>query len=268
MPHIEVLANSTSIRAPGYTLVPDHGQGTVQAAVQPTAGRNKRGTRFAGVAAGADTTVAQQNSVLKHLADLDKESQRDVQIAVPSKQRESAGKVQKKTTTNVRRILMSQKSFANHLADEEAFLALQQQHPSSAVPRVPALNASRSTPNVKRSTTSEVQSTQGGLLQPGTARSGVTKRSGARDPLDDEPLLKSQVPSAPSEELMEALLSGPPLSYNAARAAPPPAWKPQRHFCEICGYWGTIKCMKCGARVCGLDCKGAHDDGRCLKFYA
>ena len=92
MPHIEVLANSASIKTPGYTLVPDHGQGTVQAAVlQPTPGRNKRGTRYTGVA-GADTTVAQQNSVLKHLADLDKDSQRDVQIAVPSKQRESAGK--------------------------------------------------------------------------------------------------------------------------------------------------------------------------------
>lgn len=267
MPHIEVLANSTSIRAPGYTLVPDHGQGTVQAAVQPTAGRNKRGTRFAGNA-GADTTVAQQNAVLKHLADLDKDSQRDVQIAVPSKQRESAGKVQKKTTPNVRRILMSQKTFANHLADEEAFLALQQQHPPSAAPRVPALKSSRSTPNIKRSSTSEVQSTHGGVSQTGTARAGGIVSSGARDRLDDEPLLKSQVPSAPSEELMEALLSGPPLSYNAARAAPPPPGKPQRRFCEICGYWGTIKCMKCGARVCGLECKGAHDDGRCLKFYA
>ena len=173
--------------------------------------------------------------------------------------------VQKKTTTNVRRILMSQKTFANHLADEEAFLAQQQQHPSSAVPRVPALKPSRSTPNVKRSSTSEVQSTHGGTSQTGAIRASGIR---ARDPLDDEPLLKSQVPSAPSEAVMESLLSGPPLSYNAARAAPPPPGKPQRHFCEICGYWGTIKCMKCGARVCGLECKGAHDDGRCLKFYA
>lgn len=177
--------------------------------------------------------------------------------------------VHKKTTTNVRRILMSQKTFANHLADEEAFLAQQQQqHPSSVVPRVPALKPSRSTPNVKRSSTSEVQSTHGGTSQMGTVRAGGIVGVGARDPLDDEPLLKSQVPSAPSEEVMESLLSGPPLSYNAARAAPPPPGKPQRYFCEICGYWGTIKCMKCGARVCGLECKGAHDDGRCLKFYA
>lgn len=163
---------------------------------------------------------------------------------------------------------MSQKTFANHLADEEALLALQQQHPSSAAPRVPALNPSRSTPNRKRSSTSEVQSTHGGASKLGDVRAGVIFSPEARDHRDDEPLLKSQVPSAPSEEVMEALLSGPPLSYNAARAAPPPLGKPQRHFCEICGYWGTIKCMKCGARVCGLECKGAHDDGRCLKFYA
>ena len=151
---------------------------------------------------------------------------------------------------------MSQKTFANHLADEEASLALQQQHPSSAPPRLPALKPSRSTPNIKHSSTTSV------------VRAGGIPRSGAKDPLDDEPLLQSQVPSAPSEEVIEALLSGPPLSYNAARAAPPPPGKPQRHFCEICGYWGTIKCLKCGARVCGLECKGAHDDGRCLKFYA
>ena len=165
---------------------------------------------------------------------------------------------------------MSQKTFANHLADEEAFLALQQQQPSSsAAPRVPALKTSRSTPNVKQSSTAEVHPTQSGHSQTSALRAGGgIGKPGVRDPLDDEHLLKSQVPSAPSEEVMEALLSGPPLSYTAARGAPPPLGKPQRHFCEICGYWGTIKCMKCGARVCGLECKGTHDDGRCLKFYA
>ena len=163
---------------------------------------------------------------------------------------------------------MSQKTFANHLADEEAFLALQQQHPSSVAPRVPVLKPSRSTPNMKHSSTSEVQSTHRGDWQTGTVRAGGVFGPRTRDPLDDEPLLKSQVPSAPSVEVMEALLLGPPLSYNTARAAPPPPGKPQRKFCEICGYWGTIKCMKCGASVCGLECKGAHDDGRCLKFYA
>jgi zinc finger HIT domain-containing protein 1 len=172
--------------------------------------------------------------------------------------------VSKKTTPNVRRILMSQKTFANHLADEEAAIAQQQQARQSAI----TLHT-KIVPNLKRASTSELRAIPGSGPSQSTAKPlGGLPPPPNSDPLDDDPLLKSYVPSAPSEEVMEALLSGPPLSYNAARAGPPPAGKPQRHFCEICGYWGTVKCMKCGARVCGLECKGAHDDGRCLKFYA
>lgn len=170
---------------------------------------------------------------------------------------------------------MSQKTFANHLADEEAALAQrQQQQPqhqqigsSVSGSQGSALRPSKSTSDFKRSSTSEPDQRSGtsaGVnLQTGEARSRVL-----RDPLDEEPLLQVKVPTAPSAEEIEALTSAHPLSYNAARSDPPPPHKPQRQFCEICGYWGTVKCMKCGARTCGLECKGAHDDGRCLKFYA
>ena len=85
----------------------------------------------------------------------------------------------------------------------------------------------------------------------------------------NNPLLRSYIPAAPSAAIMEALVSAPPLSYNAARAgAGAAAGKPQRRFCEICGYWGGVRCLKCGARVCGLECLGVHGEGRCLKFYA
>lgn len=174
----------------------------------------------------------------------------------------------KKTTPNVRRILMSQKTFANHLADEEAAIAQQQVTGSSAPTRPPVLKAADSSSNLRRNTKSQTPARPSFMSPVGDVPAGVMPSPAARDPLDDEPLLKVNVPSAPSDVEMEALLSSPPLSYNAARSAPPPPEKPQRHFCEICGYWGTIKCMKCGARVCGLECKGAHDDGRCLKFYA
>ena len=152
-------------------------------------------------------------------------------------------------TPNVRRILMSQKTFANHLADEEAAIA---QHTQNATFSIP-----------KPATLQKISS---------TAASGPSSVAHPTplvvDPLADEPLLKSYVPEAPSMEVMETLITAPPLSYNAARATLPATAKPPRHFCEICGYWGTIKCLKCGARVCGLECKGAHEDGRCLKFYA
>ena len=152
-------------------------------------------------------------------------------------------------TPNVRRILMSQKTFANHLADEEAALAQQSQNPPSSIHKTATLHKSSSTAADVPAAADD--------LSPSLS-----------DPLANEPLLKSYVPKAPSVEVMEELTTATPLSYNAARAVLPANARPQRHFCEICGYWGSIKCLKCGVRVCGLECKGAHDDGRCLKFYA
>ena len=149
-------------------------------------------------------------------------------------------------TSNVRKILSSQKTFANHLADDEAAIT-QQAQSSQAVP----------VSNVRR---------QSGIVK---FISAVTSEDEAPDdPSQDEPLLKSYVPQVPSAELMDALTSAPPLSYSAAYATLPDNPRPQRHFCEVCGYWGTIKCLKCGARVCALECKTTHDEGRCLKFYA
>lgn len=87
MPGVEVLANSTSIRAPGWALVPDTGRGPSQAAPQSSTKRG-RAARASNLG-GGDTTARQQNAVLKHLADLDKDSNRDVQVPVP---KDSAGR--------------------------------------------------------------------------------------------------------------------------------------------------------------------------------
>ncbi len=81
MPGIEVLPNSTAIRAPGWALVPDTGRGPSQVASQATTKRG-RAARASNIG-GGDTTARQQNAVLKHLADLDRDSHRDVQISVP-----------------------------------------------------------------------------------------------------------------------------------------------------------------------------------------
>ncbi|KAK5102700.1 hypothetical protein LTS08_003500 [Lithohypha guttulata] len=82
---------------------------------------------------------------------------------------------------------------------------------------------------------------------------------------DDDPLLRSStydVPPMPTDRVMQLLVSEPPLTYNAARATqldedkrPPP-----RHFCAICGYWGRVKCKKCGEFTCGtMECWKAHE---------
>lgn len=41
---------------------------------------------------------------------------------------------------------------------------------------------------------------------------------------------------------------------------------PPRYFCEVCGYWGRVRCTKCGARVCALDCLEVHRE-ECLARY-
>ncbi len=196
-----------------------------------------------------------------------------------------------KATQSVRRILMSQKTFANHIADEEAAVAAQaQQSQSVVITSTPRAAASRvlktPTSRLKRSSTSASASASTSTPVPTppstttkltthtplpptniASRTGLSPGSGP-SPDDKNPLLRSYIPAAPSEAVLRALVSAPPLSYTAARALPSSSGRPQRRFCEICGYWGRVKCLKCGARVCGLECKGVHDDGRCLRFYA
>ena len=86
MPGVEVLPNSTATKAPGWALVPDTGLAPSHVAVQTT---TKRGRAARTTNLGGESTVRQQSAVLKHLADLDKDNHRDVQIAVP---KETGGK--------------------------------------------------------------------------------------------------------------------------------------------------------------------------------
>ncbi|KAI4227267.1 MAG: hypothetical protein L6R36_002536 [Xanthoria steineri] len=267
MPGIEVLPNSASITAPGWAYVPDNGFDPSKTALQPS-GARKRAARTTGLAAG-DTTARQQNATLKHLLELDKDNHREVQIPVPARFKDKTG-AKVKTTPNVRRILTSQKTFANHLADEEAALVTQEQPAPSAAPRTPAPTLLRTASVGRRSSTVAREPLAAGEGQSATVTPHASVEKSGRFSSEDvggsNPLLRSYIPQIPSAAVMEALLAGPPLSYNAARSAPS-IGKPPRHFCEICGYWGNVRCLKCGARVCGLDCKNAHDEGRCLKFY-
>lgn len=88
--------------------------------------------------------------------------------------------------------------------------------------------------------------------------------------LDKEPLLKTVgLPPKPSARVMAALLAEPPLSYAAARATPlePEKQTPRRHFCAVCGYWGKVRCRKCGERTCGLlECWKGHEVAGCVPY--
>ncbi|EYE90918.1 putative HIT finger domain protein [Aspergillus ruber CBS 135680] len=299
MYHIELLPNSTSHITPGWTYVPDRGFDPAKAAITPAIGR-KRGIRDPG--GRGDLSSRENNAIIRHLAELDRENHRDVQIAVPVKQKEPAGRgTRGKTTTNTRRILQSQKTFRNHLDDEEAHLSQTTQTTASNAPPRLSISSKVTKPSARRSSTplttpktepatkqrkqSAAAQQQRQQHQPSEPPAETSKPDTPAEPTaetetelpakkqrliaseyDNDPLLRSRIPSAPSERIMQALLSEPPLSYNAARAGPPVTKKAPRFFCCICGYWGKIRCRNCHVRMCGLGCYKVHEDSRCGAF--
>jgi len=167
-----------------------------------------------------ENTAARQRQINSRISDLEKDNYRDPQILVPKKEA-GASRVSSRTkgsaSQNVRRVLASQKTFVNHLADEEAFN--------------PSYRSRRATSDPESDVEMEVEA------------------------FDD-----------PESALDDAENGGLPLGY--ARAMSRPSRRPGRTFCEICGYWGTYRCGKCGARYCGLECSALHQETRCQKFYA
>jgi zinc finger HIT domain-containing protein 1 len=151
-----------------------------------------------------------------------------------------------------------------------------QQTPMPPPPR--PRTASTSTPsNLKResstdlpaptSTTPKSRTSTAATSQPPPSIGGSVALLPVNPALDNEPLLKSHIPKMPSGRVMEALLSEPPLTYNAARAKPLHNGTPVRYFCAICGYWGKVKCRKCGERTCGLmECWKGHETAGCTPY--
>ena len=87
-------------------------------------------------------------------------------------------------------------------------------------------------------------------------------------PGDADPLLASYIPPFPADDELKALMTAPPLSYLEARATWGEEEKryPVRAFCAVCGYWGRVKCLKCGTRVCALECLETHRE-ECFTRY-
>lgn len=77
--------------------------------------------------------------------------------------------------------------------------------------------------------------------------------------------VKTEAAAAGVEDEPVEIDGGPPLGY--ARAVSRPSKRPERAFCEICGYWGNYRCGKCGARYCDLACMGTHQEMACGKLF-
>ena len=182
-----------------------------------------------------------------------------------------------KSSLNVRKILQSQKTFANHLDD---FLAFQAQadgntNNTNAAARPAASQANqskRSAPARKDSATPAAKQTQPDEDIPMTddlSRPPILPQSYDQplpaDAGDGDPLLASRVPKMPTDEALRTLLAQPPLSYREARGHLDDTY-PRRNFCEVCGYWGRVRCMKCGTRLCALDCLETHRE-ECVTRY-
>lgn len=174
--------------------------------------------------------------------------------------------MQGKHTANVRKILQSQKTFSNHLDD---FLALQALNEANAAAAAAA--ASKRSSNAARKDSASTP--QRGDVHMADADDGAPssllaephRPPPAAHPGDGDPLLASRVPALPTDGEMRRLLAAAPLSYGEARGNWDEAY-PARVFCEVCGYWGRVRCLKCGTRVCALECLETHRE-ECVTRY-
>ncbi|KAJ5129654.1 uncharacterized protein N7515_005693 [Penicillium bovifimosum] len=275
------LVSDTSTATPGWSYAPTRAFNPSQTITAPTLSR-KRNIRDAGK--GADLTSRQANAIARHIADLDRENQRDVSIPAPVKQAREAGArgTRAKTTSSVRRILTSQKTFRNHLDDEEAAIAaggggigglqglgglnLVAQARGKAAAAARRSSTPASVVGVKRSSEAMGETGMESEMDVDSDAPGP-QRGLIKSEYDNDPLLRSYAPSMPSERIMQRLLAEPPLSYNESRAKPAASGKPGRRFCCMCGYWGKIRCKNCHLRTCGLDCYKVHEDSRCGAFF-
>jgi zinc finger HIT domain-containing protein 1 len=87
---VQEIPNSKSITAPGWAYVPDTGISPSVAALQPVS--KKRAARSLPNASAHETTARQDAKILRDLTALDKENHKDVQIPVPIKHRDNAGR--------------------------------------------------------------------------------------------------------------------------------------------------------------------------------
>ncbi|KAI0107485.1 hypothetical protein GGR51DRAFT_515672 [Nemania sp. FL0031] len=301
------LASAKTTNAPGWAYVPDR-QHHIPPSVAPSTSNRKRARNAAsGVTplSLADANARQETKARREIEILDRDNVRDAQVAIPAKPSGGGGNnsrtAGKKYTPNVRKILQSQKTFANHLDD---YVAFQDANPSgSGTPAITSTTAGNTNSTAETTTSRRAAQRQASIST--SSRKPSTKReveaedvdmpdvsqteTQAQDqqprstiltphppppshPEDANPLFASRLPALPSDDELRALLAAPPLSYLEARGTWPPGpggegqQYPVRMFCAVCGYWGRVRCMKCGTRVCALECLETHQE-ECITRY-
>ncbi|KAF3480377.1 uncharacterized protein GIQ15_05724 [Arthroderma uncinatum] len=214
---IEVVSTRAS-KSPGWAYVPATRFDAPANSRRETGGRKRAAREIGGDTSGArsDLNSRQRSAIAKHLEALEKENHTETSIPVPQRrQREHTLKgVRSKTSSNTRKIITSGKQFKNYLAAEEpATLAL------SASTITTATTLSQRSNVIKPSDTPAPQADTN-ANRPLPKSANQPSELIASDS-DNDPLIRSYIPSAPSERIMMALVSEPPLSYQASRATLP-----------------------------------------------
>ncbi|KAK3073811.1 hypothetical protein LTR53_004277 [Teratosphaeriaceae sp. CCFEE 6253] len=279
-PHIEELPTAQSRQSAGFAWVAVSGAGEDPSKNWGTSNRKRTRTTAGGQTEQQKEALSarQQRETERKIRELNSDNSRDVVIEVSKKSGQSAGSgaVKAGRTTNTKKILASGKTFAHYLDDEEAEIARTGRREGDAEAPTLAQRASK-TPLHRRKPTREDSSMSGSPAPSATPMPPPPLSTRQAPDVDDEAMDEGDLeddkdgamPRLPSEAEMQALLDAPPLTYNEARAGPPPAsLPPPRRFCETCGYWGRAKCMKCGVTTCSVACKDDHDQFKCLKMYA
>ncbi|QPH00455.1 hypothetical protein C2857_004064 [Epichloe festucae Fl1] len=251
------LASTRTTSAPGWAYVPDTAIAAGSAGIQP-ANRKRARNPTGGGPSLSDLTARQEAKIRKEVEGLEKDGNKDNTIPLPVK----SGRAPTKFTPNVRKVMQSQKTFANHLDDYLALQALTEAN--SAASKRPGGNkkdAAASTP--KPSVSEDVAMSNATDLPP--VLPPPYRDPPASLPGDNDALLMSRVPEMPSDDELRKLLSQPPLPYLEALGNLDETY-PRRVFCEVCGYWGRVRCLKCGTRVCALDCLETHRE-ECVTRY-
>lgn len=273
-PHIEEIPTTNSRHQPGFAwvAVKKDAADASKAALDVAGKKRARTTGLGQTEAQREALSArQQREIERRIRDLNSDNTRDVNIPIPKREGGGSGGTKAGKTSNTKKILSSGKEFKHYLDDEEAELARTgkidglERDPEAAVAQ-PVQRATK-TP-IARRIQREQNSMSGSPAPAGSAQEFTLPFEPSTGSGDDE-MEFDAVPRLPTLDEMQALIDAPPLTYNAARSAPGPATAPPpRTFCEICGYWGRVKCLKCGARTCSVDCEAVHVADRCLKFYA
>lgn len=357
------VASAKTTNAPGWAYVPDTAASSVPSqsvsAVHLHVNRNKRAARQANNNGGGSAAQLHNDVSARHDAKLQKEIeqlQRDsfgggfggsggrdhaAQVAVPGGGgRDKDGKI-RGHTPNVRKILASQKTFANHLDDFDAWRKTQaegggavgsagQSAVGTPAPQAVAVAgagnkraaaggggpaqkkgggggggasssrartaAASSNKNSKKAATpapaadpdvsmtdappsgaedAHPEATTATTSAPAPAEkpdsevlAPFTRFTPTPHPGDADPLLETWLPPLPADDELRELVGAPALSYHQAKGR----WTdddrryPARSFCGVCGYWGRVRCIKCGTRVCALDCLDVHRE-ECITRY-